>query len=251
MKLFKKKIKVHNENWRIWDFFDEDDLHGLITYDVTYLDPATRNGYTNEVILDLTVPEQWLGEGNFPTPDGHSALIDVEDELITKLEKNRVNCMQVIRQTYNGARTFIFEVEDLVKFLETVKSWIPTASVFEIKIEKESSWVNYEGMKPNEYNWQQIGNQQVIEQLESNGSDLEKMHKLEFSFGGDLSNLEKLKTILMAEEAKLLLLEGDLLEVEFECLLDNSEIDPLSHFLLDAAKEHSCKYEGWRAAIVK
>ncbi|MFT7086186.1 MAG: regulator of RNase E activity RraB [Vicingaceae bacterium] len=138
-----------------------------------------------------------------------------------------------------------------MKFLETVKSWIPTASVFDIKIEKEPSWVNYEAMKPNEYNWQQIGNQQVIEELESNGSDPEKMHKLEFSFGGDLSSLEKLKTILIAEDAKLLLFEGDLLEVEFECLLDNSEIDPLSHFLLDTAKEHSCKYEGWRAAIVK
>ncbi|MFT7086185.1 MAG: hypothetical protein ACJAV5_001908 [Vicingaceae bacterium] len=60
-------------------------MHGLITFDVTYLDPSTRNGYSNEVILDLIVPEQLRGEGNFPTPDGHSALIYAEDELITIL----------------------------------------------------------------------------------------------------------------------------------------------------------------------
>lgn len=251
MKLFKKRTRVHNENWRIWDFFDENDLHGLITFDVTYLDPSTRKKYSHEIILDLILPEQLLGEGNFPTPEGHSALIDAEDELITKLEKNSVNCMQVIRQTYDGARTFVFEVQDLVKFLETVKSWIPIASIFEVNIEKENSWENYEKMKPNKYNWQQIGNQRVIEELESNGSDPEKMHKLEFSFGGSPSNLEKLKTTLLTEDAKLLLLEGDLLEVEFDCILDNSDIDPLTHFLLDTATEHSCEYEGWRTTIVK
>jgi len=251
VKLFSKRKKVHNENWRAWDFFNDQDEYGLITYDVTYLEPNNNYNSKDEFILDLLIPEQLTEDGNFPTPKGHYKLIEIEDELISKLESSRVDCMQVIRLTHNGARTFVFEVNDPVKFLETVKLWTGMVRGFEIKIEKQEPWTYYRECEPDEYNWQQIGNQQVIEQLVSHGSNPEKPHKLEASFGGEPKKLEMLKSKLLSKEGKFLLLENDLLEMEFETSLDNHEIDPLSFFLFDTANDFECKYEGWRAAIVK
>ncbi len=251
MNLFRKRKKVHNENWRAWDFFNDQNEYGLITYDVTYLEPNINYNCKDEFVLDLLIPNNWKEEGNFPTPEGHYNLIESEDELISNLEKAKVDCMQVIRLTHNGARTFVFEVADTVKFLETVKTWTGTVRNFEIKIEKQEPWTYYRKWEPDEYNWQQIGNQNLIEQLVSHGSNPEKLHKLEFSFGGEPAKLEMLKSKLLSEEGKFLLMEGDLLEMEFETSLDNHEIDPLTFFLFDTANEFECKYEGWRAAIVK
>lgn len=251
MKLFRKKKKVHNENWRAWDFFDDEDQYGLITYDVTYLDPTTRFQCSHEVSLDLLIPEMYLSEGNFPSPDGHYALLELEDKLISFLQKAAVECMQVVRLTHNGARTFVFEVNDLVNFLETVKKWTKVVDDFEINIEKQEPWMYYDRCKPTAYNWQQIGNQQVIEQLLKNGSNPEVVHKLECSFGGEPTKLEALKTELLEEGGKHLLSEADLLEMEFEAMLDSYEVDPLTYFLMTTAQKHACKFEGWRAAIIK
>lgn len=210
MKLFRKRKKVHNENWRVWDFFNDQDEYGLITYDVTYLEPNNIYTCKSEFVLDLLIPVKWTEDGNFPTPEGHHKLIELEDELISKLEKARVDCMQVIRLIHNRARTFVFEVADTVKFLETVKIWTGIIRDFEINIGKQEPWTYYREWEPNEYNWQQIGNQQVIEQLIDHGSNPEKPHKLEFSFGGEPSNLERLKSKLLSEEGRFLLMEGDL-----------------------------------------
>lgn len=251
MKLFRKRKKVHNENWRAWDFFNDQDEYGLIIYDVTYLEANNNYNSKDEFVIDLLIPDKYTEDGNFPTPEGYHKLIEIEDELISKLEKSGVDCMQVIRLTHGGARTFVFEVISTVKFLETLKIWTGIVRDFEIKIEKQEPWIYYREWEPNEYNWQQIGNQQVIDQLISHGSNPEELHKLEFSFGGEPAKLEMLKSKLLSEEGKFLLMEGDLLEIEFETSLDNHEIDPLSFFLFDTANEFGCKYEGWRAALVK
>jgi regulator of RNase E activity RraB len=249
--LFRKIKKVHNENWRAWDFFNNHDEYGLITYDVTYLEPNCIYSSKAEFVINLLIPDKWSEDGNFPTPEGHHKLIEFEDKLISKLEKFEVDCIQVIRLTHNGTRTFVFEVNDIVKFLETIKIWIGIVRDFEIKIEKQEPWTYYHEWEPDDYNWQQIGNQQVIEQLITHGSNPEKLHKLEFSFGGKQTNLELLKSKLLSEEGKFLLMEDNLLEIEFESSLDNHEIDPLTFFLFDTANEFGCKYEGWRASIVK
>ncbi|MFK7786150.1 MAG: hypothetical protein AB8B56_13595, partial [Crocinitomicaceae bacterium] len=125
MKLFRKRKKVHNENWRIWNFFDEQDYFGLITYDVTYLEATEKYACKAEIALDFLIPETWMDERLFPLPEGHRSLVEIEDQLISLLEKKRIDCVQVVRLTYDGKRTFIFEVNDLVAFLETMKSWAP------------------------------------------------------------------------------------------------------------------------------
>ncbi|MCH2223588.1 MAG: ribonuclease E inhibitor RraB [Crocinitomicaceae bacterium] len=251
MKLFKTKKRVHNENWKAWDFYDDKDQYGLITYDVTYLESDAHFQCVNEVSIDLLIPEVYISEGNFPSSEGHFAMIELEDELIKQLQKKKVECMQVIRLTYDGARTFVFEVNELVKFLETVKIWISGIHGFEVNIEKGESWAYYNKWKPTAYNWLQIDNQAIVELLLSHGSNIDLLHKLEFSFGGSSSNLEKLKVKLVNEGGRYLLSEDDLLEVEFESMLDTHEIDPLTFFLSNTAAEYDCIYEGWRSAIVK
>ncbi|MFK7783546.1 MAG: ribonuclease E inhibitor RraB, partial [Crocinitomicaceae bacterium] len=114
---------------------------------------------------------------------------------------------------------------------------------------KQAPWTLYKKWEPTKYDWQQIGNAQVIEQLIEHGSNPEMTHKLEFSFGGEPAHLHVLRDELLKEKGEFLLLEGDLLEVIFESELDDFEINPLTYFLMDKAEEFACKFEGWRAPI--
>lgn len=251
MKLFRKKKKVHNENWRAWDFFDEEENYGFITYDVTFLTDADSFESNAEFALDIVIPRSMTEDGSFPTPKGHEALIDLEDELLHTLEKARVDCLQVVRLTYDGKRTFVFEVTEVVHFLETLKTWTQKTRHFEINIKKHAPWHLYKQWEPTPYNWQQIENQQVIEQLTRHGSNPTKTHIIECSFGGSQNQLSLLKNTLIRAEGTLLLEKDDLLEITFESSLDPMEIDSLTFFLMDEAANHDCKFEGWRSAIVK
>lgn len=251
MKLFRKKKKVHNENWRAWDFFDEEENYGFITYDVTFLTDADSFESNAEFALDIVIPHSMTEDGSFPSPKGHQLLIDLEDELLHTLEKARVACLQVIRLTYDGKRTFVFEVKEVVHFLETLKLWTTKTRHFAINIEKYAPWHLYKKWEPTPYNWQQIGNQQVIEQLIQHGSNPTRAHTIECSFCGSKSQLALLKTKLMNEEGTFLMEGDDLLEITFESSLDHLKIDSLTFFLMDEAANHECKFEGWRSAIVK
>ena len=42
-----------------------------------------------------------------------------------------------------------------------------------------------------------------------------------------------------------------MLEIGFESELDEDQINNMTYFLMDKAKEYNCNYDGWSAAIVK
>ena len=193
MKLFKKKILVQNDEWKYWDSYDEDGYLVLDFLDATYMDTVNQKGFKKEYYLKVIIPENKQTNGKLPTPETNVALQKSEDELISLLEKNKIDCKQVHRCLYCGAKRMLFEVADISDFEESLNKWKNTLEDFRLEIIEEEPWIIYNEMQPDEYAWQQMGNRQVYNNLINNGSDPNKTHLIEHAIFGDQINLKKLE----------------------------------------------------------
>ncbi len=251
MKLFKKKVSVQNDEWKYWEFYDEEGYYGLNFIDASYLETTQQKGFKKEYYLKVLIPESHQLEGKFPTPEVNEWLQKSEEDFISLLEANKVNCKQVHRCIYFGAKRMLFEVADVSDFDECLKKWKNTLEDFSLEVMEDQPWVAYNELLPDEYAWQQMGNREVYENLLNHGSKPEKMHLFEHAIFGDTTNLKKLELELTKEGGKTLTLENDLLEIGFENILDLDQINSLTYFLMDKSKEYQCRYDGWSAAIVE
>ena len=184
MKLFKKKTIVQNDNWKYWDFYDEEDFYGLNFLDATYLETKNQKGFKKEYYLKILIPEFKQAEGKFPTPETNEELQKYEEELITMLEANKVNCKQVHRCLYFGAKRMLFEVLDISEFDKCVNNWKNSFENYSLEVIEDQPWIIYNEMQPDEYAWQQMGNREVYEKLVNYGSDPNKIHLFEHAFFG-------------------------------------------------------------------
>ncbi len=96
---------------------------GLIFLDATYLDSKNQKGFKKEFYLKVLIPEGKQANRKFVTPQANVELQKLEDELIQLLEANKVNCKQVYRCTYYGAKRMLFEVSDISDFEECLNKW--------------------------------------------------------------------------------------------------------------------------------
>jgi regulator of RNase E activity RraB len=251
MKLFKKKTIVQNDEWKFWDFYDEEGFYGLNFLDATYLDTINQKGFKKEYYLKVLIPEFKQAQGKFPTPETNVELQKLEDELIALLEANKVDCKQVHRCIYFGAKRMLFEVADISDFEEYIDKWKRTLENYSLEIIEDQPWIIYNEMQPDEYAWQQMGNRQVYDSLVNHGSDPNKIHIIEHAIFGDSNELKKLEIELVKEGGKTLTFEDEMLEMGFENVLDLDQINNMTYFLMDKSKEFNCKYDGWSASIVK
>jgi regulator of RNase E activity RraB len=251
MKLFKKKVSVQNDDWKFWDFYDEEEFYGLNFLDATYMKEKNQKGFKKEYYLKILIPENKLAHGKFPTSETNDELQKIEDKLIEVLENDRVYCKQVHRCIYFGAKRLLFEVADISEFDKILNVWKTQLFPFELEVIEDEPWVMYNEMQPDGYAWQQMGNREVCEQLVSHGSNPEKIHVIEHAIFGNKANLSKLEHDLIKEGGKTLTFENDMLEIAFESPLDLDRINGMTYFLLDKATEFDCKHDGWCAAIVK
>jgi regulator of RNase E activity RraB len=251
MKLFKKKTPVQNDEWKFWDFYDEEEYYGLNFIDATYLETINQKGFKKEYYLKIIIPENKQTEGKFPTLETNAELQKSEDILIDSLERNKIECKQVHRCIYFGAKRMLFEVADTLEFEECINKWKNSLQDFTIEVIEDLPWVIYNEMLPDEYDWQQMGNRQVYENLVNHGSVPSKTHLIEHAIFGDQTNLKKLELELINEGGKTLTFENDMLEIGFENILDLDQINSMTYFLMDKSKEFDCKYDGWCAAIVR
>lgn len=251
MRLFKKKISVQNDNWEYWDFYDEDEFYGLDFIDKTYFATESQKGFNKEYYLKILFPEYKTVEGNFPAPEAHQEIQILEDGLVLELEKAIVNCKQVYRSTYFGAKRLLFEVSDSEAFEKTVANWKKSLDEFQLELLEEKAWTMYNQLMPDKYANQQIGDRRLIEALVNGGSNPELVHSIEHAFYGGLKNLLKVEKELHKEGGTTSFFENESLGIIFNSVLDLDEINAMTYFLMDKAEECDCKYDGWLTAIRK
>ena len=251
MKLFKKKTSVQNDDWEYWDFYDEDDYYGLNLIDKTYFDSNNQKGYKKEYYIKILIPEQKMVQGKFPSPDTNKELQSIEDILISDLEKLKIDCKQVHRCTYFGAKRMLFEVADIKSFDNSISNWQKHINDYKLEVIEDKAWAIYNEVLPDKYDWQQIGNRGVYENLINAGTNPKNIHLIEHAIFGNLADLKKLENELHKEGGKTLNFEKNMLEIAFESVLEMDEINGMTYFLIDKSEEFNCRYDGWSSAIMK
>jgi hypothetical protein len=251
MKLFNTKTSVQNDDWLFWEFYDEENYYALNFLDASYLEEENQKDSKREYYLKTIIPEHKLIEGMFPPPETNKELLQLEDALIKELVEKNINCKQVYRCIYYGAKRMLFEVADTEGFEKCISNWRMIHGDYTLEIIEDEPWVMYNDFLPDEYGWLQIGNRQVYESLVGDGSDVEKLHTIECAVYGKEEDLKLLEAELIKEGGKTISLDGECLEIAFEMPLDLDEINSLTYFLLDKAEEMKCEYDGWSAAIVR
>lgn len=244
-------IKIHNENWMIWDFWDHEEFYGLAVHDKTYLDQELQPKFRKEYYLKVLIPEAKCVEGKFPSPEAHMELNAIDEALVKLLAVNKVDCKKVHWYTYYGAKRFIYEVNDIENFEKCVQHWKGLITPYQLKTTVDPPWTMYNHYYPNEYAWIQHNNRQLITQLEASGTNPEKVHHIAFNISGKIHDMEKLTQELQNEGGKTIHISKNEMEISFDSVLDPNEINDLVYYVHDNCKQFNCKYEGWSTGIVK
>ncbi len=242
---FSKKHSVQGDSWLYWDYDDLDGLHGMTFIDDRFLEPEARTGFLREVQISLVFPPDLLITGAFPSPEGHGQASFLEDELVKRLQKAKVDCLMVVRCTYDGTRRFVFEMKDTAAFDRVVDEWKDGTGAFELHRRDEPAWVIYEELSPDEYNWARIMNRMLIQRLIDSGLDPRKEHLLEFAFSGDDQSRSALLSKATAIGGRSLGTNEGILDIGFEHELELEAICDRTYALIDLAADTGAKYEGW------
>jgi regulator of RNase E activity RraB len=251
MGLFNKKISITNENWEFYQSLDEDEIICFTSVDLTYSDPKDQKGFSDELFIRVRIPNDRIHE-TVPIPEEQEFQNSKEDELCNILLKEKVDCKEVGRLTYNGQKQYIFESNNYDSFKKCFGLW---ASSFEkkysLELNKLEPFEYYKDLLPDKYAWQQIGNRHVIEKLIAGGTNQQKEHYIEHGIFGANENLKRLYEELKNHEIDLIQLENDLLEVGVNSILDLDDITEQTDYFMLIAEEFNCKYDGWNTKIEK
>ncbi len=249
-RIFGKNIQVDNNNWEIYHWYNESGLLGLISFDQTYIRAEDRKNFSKELKVIINIPESRQFE-QLPTPDEQQFQLKIEGELIELLQQREIDCKHVGRRTDEGKRQFIFECNDMHGLVGVIDFWKGQLPEYQIQYVEGIVWENYIKILPDEFDWQQIGNSRVIEQLINAGSNEEKEHLIEHAIFGSVSDLESLKMDLEGFDFKFISLNEGILEMGCVAVLDLDEVTDQTSFLIEKSIEYSCKYNGWQTGIVK
>ena len=248
--MFKKKIKIINKEWEFFQFHDEDGLLGLVLFDTNYLEEKSQKSYQTEILLYIIIPEDKL-HLKIPTPEENQYLNKIEDDLISLLQNRNVDCKQVVRLTYDGKRQFVFECNNTDKFMQVFDDWETNIKGHEIEVYENQVWETYNRFLPDKYDWQQIGNRHVIDQLTKVNSNFEKEHFIEHVLIGNQKNLSILKEKLVSEGFHFISLTDEILDIGYYSLVSLDEITSQTSYLIDAAEQYQVEYDGLSTSIIR
>src|SRR5699024_584896 len=118
-------------------------------------------------------------------------------QLCAKLAEHGVDCRLVGRLTHQGTRELVFQLADWESFRPPVGMWMGENTDYEIDVSEHEGWEFFDDcIRPSPEAWQFIADRNVVEQLEKSGSDMTKVHSLEFAFMGENARLRQVEQAL-------------------------------------------------------
>ncbi|WP_226537411.1 DUF695 domain-containing protein [Fictibacillus halophilus] len=231
------------------------------------------------IVVDLDVTEEinikkykWLFSVKItiqnPTEIGNPG--EAEDEQIGEWEYdlmerlNQEDIVQVGRITTNGTREFFYyaKKEKHGKIIEqqALAEFDRNGYETEIsRIEEEEPWSFYsEFLFPDEYQFQQMSNRELVELLENENDDLEEPRKVEhwIEFKA-LDNLKAFEQDIQNEGFTTESFEQHRNEdgtysitISREDGVDYHLIDSVTDTIIGAAQQHNGQYDGWESPVI-
>ncbi|OOE12477.1 DUF695 domain-containing protein [Fictibacillus arsenicus] len=243
-----------------------------------YLDVV--DDHLASIVVDLDVTEEvnirkykWLFSVKItiqnPTEIGNPG--EQEDERICEWEYdlmerlNNEDIVQVGRVTTNGTREFFYYAknEKHVKIIDQHALAVFDKKGYETeisRIEEEEPWSFYsEFLYPDEYQFQQMSNRELVELLENENDDLEEPRKIEHwiefetlddlkAFEQDIQN-EGFTTENFEQQKNE---DGTYsITISREDGVDYHLIDSVTDTIIAAAQQHNGQYDGWESPVIQ
>jgi regulator of RNase E activity RraB len=252
--VFKKKsVRIIGDSWAVYSCTYGEGQRAVISFDVELGKEERHKGYNKSIRVIVYVPLAGrVLQNGLPVREELPRLEQFEDDLLGTLQKRSVDCRFVGRMTYGGMREFVFQVEDVKAFRDSVSRVERTTDDYRIELKEGEGWQFFdEKIRPTPVFWQQIADQMVIQELIKAGSNPRAPHWIEHSIIGERQKLLKLRDELIENGFTEIGMGDDHLTVGKTSSLDIDEIFGVTAKLSSYCESIGVKYDGWGAAVVK
>jgi uncharacterized protein (TIGR01619 family) len=249
-----------SDNWNFYlDELDEHLASFVVDLDVTEEVNIKKYKWLFAVKVTIKNPT----EQGFPGEQEDEQICEWEDELMERL--NNEDIIQVGRLTTNGAREFFYyaKKEKQGKLIDQHALAVLDKNGYETEIshiEEEEPWSFYsEFLYPDEYQFQQMSNRELVELLENENDDLEIPRKIEhwieFETLDDLKAFERdiQKEGFTTENFEQQRNEDGTYSITIsrEDGVDFHLIDDVTVTIIAVAQQHNGVYDGWESPVIQ
>ncbi|MCP4602333.1 MAG: DUF695 domain-containing protein [Proteobacteria bacterium] len=253
--MFRKKkqpTKIAGEQWDIYTYTYGEGLRAIIGFDVPLAQEKQHQGYNWTGRIIVYIPHHKVMVNGLPQRDELESLMAFENNLITALQNDGVDCKFVGRMTYGAMREFVFQIETVDVFRKSARQVLKRASEYKIELQEQEGWQFFdEKVTPTPVFWQQISDRQVIDALIDAGSDPQVPHLLEHTFLGDSAQLARLQQQLGADSFQVLHSDDERLVMGKDSCLILDEVFGLTRKLFSYCNSIDVSYDGWGAQVRK
>ncbi len=238
------------ENWEFYVYPTEDGPVFVTFHTEIEAIPKETFSHCARVIIPMKDKDEY----GAATDAEANALYDLEDTLVTVLTQADVKCHLLARVTHAGNRELVFQLADWDSFRTPARLWLDTHPTYEIDVSEQEGWTFFDDcVWPSDDDWIWIYDRRVVDGLIEHGSDPEKTHDLEFTFGGETDALTSTKpalekrgyTQLSFDEAANSLVMVKTMTLDVNLIWEESMAN------LELAKTNTISYDGWGAVPVE
>lgn len=244
-------------NWGVYvrHIGEEDDAMSMfVRLDTNFL--GERAEGEPRFIARITMPFEnpdWVSDDGLPTREASEELFDIEEGLMDALSNAGAHGQILAIVTVPGLRDFIFTSDDPADFMAKAQGVVDGAPV-RLDLASHEDGAFYDNfIAPDEFEWNQIKNQRVVQNLLENGSDPNKDHPIDHFFKiEDASKVAALRAEL--EEAGFTHADTDdeyLRMVMPRPLTQLMDINEDTEIAILLARKYDQEYNGWGSPIVK
>ncbi len=246
-----KRHQISNDKWVIYYEFGDDGNIIFISIDMTYENPKDQIGFQTEFFIRIRIPEHKLND-NIISDEEQEFQILMEENFCNRLVQRKINCKQVLRLTFSDQKQYVFECNDVVEFKEEFNQWKDSFDKeYQVELNEHKSFEYYSELLPDKCINQQLGNELLINKLESIGCDLDKEHFIEHRIFGPKENLENIIEAIKKYSFTIISYNHDHLEIGKHCPLNIYSITYQTDYLIDICDEFNCEYDGWSTMPIK
>jgi uncharacterized protein (TIGR01619 family) len=249
-----------SDNWNFYlDVVDDHLASIVVDLDVTEEVNIRKYKWLFSVKINIQNPTEI---GN-PGEQEDEQICEWEYDLMEKL--NQEDIIQVGRVTTNGTREFFYyaKKEKHVKIIDQHALAVFDKNGYETEIssiEEEEPWSFYsEFLYPDEYQFQQMSNRELVELLENENDDLEEPRKIEHwiefetlddlkAFEQDIQN-EGFTTERFEQQKNE---DGTYsITISRKDGVDYHLIDSVTDTIIATAQQHNGQYDGWESPVIQ
>lgn len=246
------KSQITGGTWEVYSFLDETGQLAVVSFNMEAALEDRHSGLNTGARVIVNLPAQEVGSNGLPVDTAFERLRRIEKHLIRLLEQGNLECRLVGRKTAGGSQEFVFQLEDLRRFVDAIRPMLEKDTGYRTELQSQVGWEYFEHqIKPSPGNWQRIQDRKMLGELLGAGVDPGQAHLLRFTFLGQEKPLRQIEAALRKKGFAVEESEHDHLVLSKQSTLYPDLVFAASAELFDLSVSAGARYLGWQAVPLK